>query len=55
MGTETLSVLAAVAVIVLGGRFLMRPVFRTLAQTRLREIFTAAALLLVIGIALLMT
>jgi voltage-gated potassium channel Kch len=32
----------------------MRPVFRFLAETRLREVFTAAALALVIGIALLM-
>ena len=32
----------------------MRPIFRFIAQTHLREIFTAAALLLVIGIALLM-
>ncbi len=51
---QTLAVLAAVLAIVLGGRFLMRPVFRYIARTRLREIFTAAALLLVIGIALLM-
>ncbi|MGB1027414.1 MAG: cation:proton antiporter, partial [Rhodospirillaceae bacterium] len=41
--------------IVIAGRFLMRPVFRFIAEARLREIFTAAALLLVIGIALLMT
>ena len=35
-----------------GGRFLARPVFRHIARTRLREIFTAFALLLVLGIAL---
>lgn len=52
---KTLMVLAAVSVIVLGGRYLGRPFFRALARTRLREIFTAAVLLLVIGIALLMT
>ncbi|MGD8868316.1 MAG: monovalent cation:proton antiporter-2 (CPA2) family protein [Gemmatimonadales bacterium] len=51
---ETLAVLGAVAAIVVGGRFLLRPVFRFIARTHLREIFTAAALLLVIGIALLM-
>lgn len=50
-----LVVLAAVAVVVLGGHFLSRPLFRFIAKSRLREIFTAAALLLVIGIALLMT
>ena len=52
---QTLAVLAAVAVVVLIGRFLVRPLFRVLARARLRELFTAAALLLVIGIALLMT
>ncbi len=52
---QTLAVLGAVAAIVLGGRFLVRPIFRAIAGTRLREIFTAAALMLVIGIALLMT
>lgn len=51
---QTLAVLAAVAAIVVGGRLLVRPLFRTIAQTRLREVFTAAALVLVIGIALLM-
>jgi monovalent cation:proton antiporter-2 (CPA2) family protein len=52
---QTLVVLAAVAAIVVAGRYLLRPVFRIIAGTRLRELFTAAALLLVIGIALLMT
>jgi CPA2 family monovalent cation:H+ antiporter-2/glutathione-regulated potassium-efflux system protein KefB len=52
---QTLAVLGAVALVVFGGRFLLRPLFRAIAATRLREIFTAAALLLVIGIALLMT
>ena len=40
-----------VATLVLG-HFLARPVFRHIARTRLREIFTAFALLLVLGIAL---
>ena len=52
---EPLVVLAAVAFVVVAGRFLTRPLFRFIARSRLREIFTAAALLLVIGIALLMT
>ncbi|UCG75565.1 MAG: cation:proton antiporter [Gemmatimonadota bacterium] len=51
---QTLVVLAAVVAIVVAGRYLLRPVFRVIAGTRLRELFTAAALLLVIGIALLM-
>ena len=50
-----LVVLAAVAGVVLGGHYLSRPLFRFIAESRLREIFTASALLLVIGIALLMS
>ncbi|MBX0328135.1 monovalent cation:proton antiporter-2 (CPA2) family protein [Oscillochloris sp. ZM17-4] len=52
---QTLAVLGAVAAVVLAGRFLVRPALRAIAAARLRELFTAAALLLVIGIALLMT
>ncbi len=52
---RALAVLGAVAAIVIGGRYLLRPVFRVLGQVKMREIFTAATLLLVIGIALLMT
>ncbi len=51
----TLVVLGSVAVIVLGGHYLTRPMFRFLALAKLPEIFTAGALLMVIGIALLMT
>jgi monovalent cation:proton antiporter-2 (CPA2) family protein len=51
---QTLAVMATVALVVLAGRFLFRPVFRFIARARLRELFTAAALLLVIAIALLM-
>jgi monovalent cation:proton antiporter-2 (CPA2) family protein len=51
---RALIVLGTVIAIVLGGRFLIRPVFRYLASIRLQEIFTAAALLLVVGIALAM-
>ena len=52
---HALVVLGAVATVLLGGHFLSRPLFRYIAASRLREIFTASALLLVIGIALLMT
>ncbi|HKJ52493.1 MAG TPA: monovalent cation:proton antiporter-2 (CPA2) family protein [Gammaproteobacteria bacterium] len=48
-------VLGAVAAVVLGGYFLSRPLFRFVAQSGLREVFTAAALMLVIGIAALMS
>jgi monovalent cation:proton antiporter-2 (CPA2) family protein len=52
---EGLAVLAAVALVVLGGRYLLQPIFRFIARADLRELFTAAALLLVIGTAMLMT
>ena len=51
---QALLVIAAVAGLVLAGRFVIKPFFRLLAQTRLREVFTAAALFLVVGITLLM-
>jgi monovalent cation:proton antiporter-2 (CPA2) family protein len=50
----TLVVLAAVLAVIVAGRYLVRPALRVIAGTRLRELFTAAALLLVIGITLLM-
>jgi len=43
-----------IAALITGGRFLLRPALRVIAGTRLREVFVAAALLLVIGIAMLM-
>lgn len=40
---------------IIGGRYLLRPVLRLIAAAQSHEIFTAAALLLVIGSALLMS
>ncbi len=51
---ETLVVIGAVVFIVLAGRFLLQPFFRFIARARMRELFTAAALLLVIATAVLM-
>ncbi|WP_066681305.1 monovalent cation:proton antiporter-2 (CPA2) family protein [Caulobacter sp. CCH9-E1] len=51
---QGLSVFAAVAAVVGGGRYLVRPVFRFIAKARLREIFTASALLIVVAVASLM-
>ena len=44
----------AIALIVVAGRYLLNPFFRLLAQTGSREAMTAAALLVVLGAALLM-
>lgn len=44
----------AFAGMLIGGRFLLRPIFRFIAASGVREVFTAAALLLVLGSALFM-
>ncbi|MGA7486428.1 MAG: monovalent cation:proton antiporter-2 (CPA2) family protein [Xanthobacteraceae bacterium] len=44
----------AIALIVVAGKYLLNPFFRLLAQTGSREVMTAAALLVVLGAALLM-
>jgi monovalent cation:H+ antiporter-2, CPA2 family len=51
---QGLSFFAAVAVIFFGGRYLFVPLLRVVARTRLRELFTASSLLLVVSVALLM-
>ena len=50
-----LVITASIAIVVVGGHFLSRPLFRFVASSGLREIFTATALMLVIGIAALMS
>jgi len=52
---QTIAVLFAIIFIVFVGKYLMNSVFRIIASTKLRETFTAAALLIVIGIAILMS
>ena len=52
---NTLLVFAAVALIILAGKYLFQPILSIVAKTRVRETFVALALLLVIGIALLMS
>lgn len=51
----TLVTLGAVALIILGGIYGARPLFRYIHAAHLREMYTALALLIVIGIAFLMT
>ena len=50
----TLVTVAAVAAIILAGIYLTRPVFRFIHTARLREMYTALALLIVVGISFLM-
>ena len=51
---EAIKIVAVIGGIVLGGRLAVRPVFRWIAASKTPEIFTAASLLLVVGIAGLM-
>jgi Kef-type K+ transport system membrane component KefB len=47
-------IVGAIALIIVAGRYLLNPFFRLLAQTGSREVMTAAALLVVLGAALIM-
>ena len=51
---QLLVIIAAIAAIILLGKFVSKHIFRFIAETNLHEVFTAMALLLVIGIALAM-
>jgi CPA2 family monovalent cation:H+ antiporter-2 len=51
---QTITLLAAVGLIILSGRFVIVPFLRFIARIHLRELFTAAALLIVIGTAYIM-
>lgn len=51
---QALRIVAVVGAIVLGGRLALRPLLRWIARSRTPEIFTAAALLLVVAIAAVM-
>lgn len=51
---QALLTIGAVALVLVAGRYLMRPLFRIVADTGTREIFVAFALLIVVGITLLM-
>jgi monovalent cation:proton antiporter-2 (CPA2) family protein len=55
MWVSVLRMLGGVAAVIAAGRFLLNPFFRILAQSGAREIMTAAALLVVIAAAGLMT
>jgi CPA2 family monovalent cation:H+ antiporter-2 len=52
---SALVTLAAIAAVIVAGSYLTGPVFRFIAAAKLRELFVATALMIVIGIALLMS
>jgi CPA2 family monovalent cation:H+ antiporter-2 len=51
---QTLALLGAVGLVVLSGRYVVAPFLRFIARSRLRELFTAAALFIVMATAYLM-
>lgn len=53
ISTSVIKIVGVITVVVLGGHFLLRHVFRIVAATGIQEAFTAVALLTVIGTALL--
>lgn len=52
---SALVTLTAIGAVILAGRHLTGPIFRYIARARLRELFVTTALMMVVGIALLMT
>ncbi|HET7098043.1 MAG TPA: monovalent cation:proton antiporter-2 (CPA2) family protein, partial [Casimicrobiaceae bacterium] len=52
---DVLQAVAAIGGVLILGRYLLRPLLRIVASARIREVFTAFALLLVIGIAQVMS
>ena len=51
---ETAKIAAVLGAMVVGGHYLLRPIFRLVAATRMPEIFTAMTLLIVVGTAVVM-
>ena len=51
---QTLIVIGIIATIYFAGRYLFVPILHVIARTRLQELFTASALLLVLGVSYLM-
>ncbi len=51
---DVMTMVGAVAIVILAGRYLLNPLFRMLAVADAREIMTAAALLIVLSAAMLM-
>lgn len=53
-GIAALKIAGVIVAVIVGGRYLLRPVLRAVAATQIAEVFTATALLVVLGTAWLM-
>ncbi len=54
LGLQALAIVLSVVLIVIAGRYLIVPVLRVVARSRVRELLVASALLIVVGISFLM-
>ena len=54
-GWLVIKLIAVLGTVIIGGRYILRPMLRIVAATQVAEAFTAAGLLVVIGIALLVS
>lgn len=54
VGPGVLRVVGSIVAVVVGGRYLLRPLFRVVARTNIQEVSTATALLVVMGTAWIM-
>lgn len=54
LGLQTLAIILSVVAVIAAGRYLIVPMLRRVATTRVKELLTASALLIVFGIAFLM-
>ncbi len=54
IGSGALRVVGSIVLVVVGGRYLLRPLFRIVARTGIQEVSTATALLVVMGTAWVM-
>ncbi|HZJ18721.1 MAG TPA: cation:proton antiporter, partial [Pricia sp.] len=54
LGLQALAIVLSVVIIVVAGRYLIVPVLRVVARSRVRELLVASALLIVVGISFLM-
>jgi monovalent cation:proton antiporter-2 (CPA2) family protein len=54
-GWLVIKLIAVLATVIIGGRYVLRPMLRIIAATRVAEAFTAAGLLIVLGTALLVS
>lgn len=54
LGLQALAILLSIAIIIVAGRYLIVPMLRLVARSKVRELLVASALLIVVGISFLM-